>query len=306
VILPNPEREWMRAAADPSASIDREEVERRIGPTTGALELLSGGMVNVNVRVGRDRVLRIYRGLDEADIYRRPSTVGKEAALASRGWRWLRTPRVLARGADFVLLEYVEHTPLDASHGAAVGRALAEIHATTYAATGFLADDLTLVRPDDWGPIADDKFTARDYGRMQLAGAASAFGPELAARIAAFLDTDPLAARNAVDVPVLTHSDFKVSNVHWTASGVPLVLDWELTWAGSRYIDIGQILRWHPPEPFAQDFAAAYVDGGGQLADDWRRLAETVDLCSLIGLYRHAATRTTDHLLRRIIETIDS
>jgi hypothetical protein len=302
VTLRNPERDWLHA---PTAAIDRDEVERRIGPTSDALELLSGGLSNRNIRVGRDRVLRLFRGLDPGTIFRDASTVGKEAALASRDWRSFRTPKVLERGPDFLLYEYVEHTPLSDAHGAAVGAALAEIHAIRYPTTGLLGEDLALVRPPEWGPAADDELTPRSYGHSQLAEVRSIFDVELSARLAAFFDSDPLAARNAVDVPVLTHSDFKASNVHWAASGMPLVLDWELAWSGSRYIDIGQILRWHPPETFVRDFASAYVGGGGLLADDWRRFAETVDLCSLIGLYRHPEARSTDALLVRILETLD-
>src|SRR4051812_28148219 len=121
-----------------TASIQRDEVELRIGPTGESIEVLGGGLSNVNVRIGRDRVLRIYRGLDSGALFRDAAVVGKEATLASRGWRSLRTPKVLARGPDFLLCEYVEHVPLSDAHGAAVGRALAEIHAITFPATGLL------------------------------------------------------------------------------------------------------------------------------------------------------------------------
>lgn len=301
-MLRNPEREWMRASR---RSVDRAEVERRIGSTTETLELLSGGLNNVNVRVGRERVIRIYQGLEADTLFRDAAVVGKEATLASRNWRSFRTPRVLVRGADFLVFEYVEHVPLSEAHGAAVGRALAEIHANTFAATGLLGADLELRRPDDWGPPEHDEFTARDYGRSQLTEVGPALDRTLAERIAAFLDSDPSAARNAVDVPVLTHSDFKASNVHWTARGVPLVLDWEYAWAGSRYVDIGQLLRWKPSDAFVREFSTAYVEAGGVLVDDWRRLAETIDLCSLIGLCRSPEARMTDDLTRRIVETIE-
>jgi aminoglycoside phosphotransferase (APT) family kinase protein len=301
VILRNPERDWMRAAG---RSLDPDEVMRRIGPITEPLELLGGGLNNVTVRVGRDRVLRIYNGLDAGTTFRDAAVVGKEATLASTPWRALRTPTVLAAGADFLVFEYVEHEPLSAKHGAAVGRALAEIHSVSFTAAGLLGADLELRRPTAWGPPEQDAFTARDYGHRHLADVGSILAPQLAARIAAFLDTDPMASRNAADAPVLTHSDFKVSNVHWTATGMPLVLDWEYAWAGSRYVDIGQLLRWYPPETFVRDFADAYVDSGGMLVDDWRRLAETIDLCSLIGLFRRPEARSTDDLAQRILETI--
>ncbi|MCU1283014.1 MAG: hypothetical protein JWM53_6560 [bacterium] len=292
MLLRNPERAWHH----PAPTIDRAEVERRIGPTAEPLQTLSGGLANLNVRVGTDRVLRMRRGEAER--------LAAEPALLTRPWRSFRTPAVLATGSDFMLLEYVEHGPLPdtAEHGAAVGRALAEIHSLSYPMTGFLAADLSLARafPND-----GSGFTPRGYGRAQLSEAAALLGPELSARILVFLDEDEHAARQAVDVPVLSHCDFKVSNVHWTPGGELLVLDWEFAWAGSRYIDIGQILRWHPPEPFVDAFADAYLAGGGVLVDDWRRFAETVDLCALVGLYRHPAARSTDDVVRRIAETIE-
>lgn len=286
-------------------SIYQHEVEQRVGRTNEPLELLSGGLNNTNIRIGRDRVLRIYRGLDDGVRFRDPAVVGKEATLASRAWRWLRTPQVLDRGPDFILLEYVDHLPLAEAHGAAVGRALAEIHAVTFAATGLLGANLELERPDEWGPADRDEFTAREYGRAQLADAGASIDRALADRIGAFLDSDPTAAYNAADRPVLTHSDFKGSNVHWTSTGVPLVLDWEYAWAGSRYVDIGQLLRWQPPQSFVRDFADAYVDGGGALVEEWRRLAEVIDLCSLIGLYRLPEARASVELQQRIVETIE-
>jgi len=285
--------------------IDRAEVERRIGSTSEDLELLTGGLNNINIRVGRDRVLRVYQGLESGALFRNAAVVGKEAALASRRWRAFRTPAVLARGPDFLVFEFVDHEPLSERHGAAVGRALAEIHATTFASTGLLGANLELQRPADWGPAAEDPFTAREYGRAQLAEVVPLLEPQLVSRIAAFLDSDPVAARNAAEVSVLTHSDFKASNVHWTTAGVPLVLDWEYAWAGSRYVDIGQLLRWKPSEVFVNEFAAAYVAAGGTLDDDWRRLAEVIDLCSLIGLCRTPEAQQSEALIMRIVETID-
>jgi hypothetical protein len=297
VALANPELEWMRAPVEP---VSRDEVEQRIGPTGDAVELLGGGLANRTIRVGRERVLRIYRGLDEDSTSRDPSVVAKEAALASRHWRAFRTPRVLSRGPDFLVLEYLEHSPLCEPHGSAVGRALAEIHAITYPSIGFLGEDLTVTRP-----LGDGDFTPRLYGHTQRADACPLIETALAARIARFLDAEPLAARDAVDVPVLTHSDFKTSNVHWGVDGRPVILDWEFAWSGSRYIDLGQLLRWQPPAPFVRDFEAAYIAGGGVLFSDWRRFAELVDLGSLLGLYCNPAARTTDHVVRRIVETIE-
>ncbi len=290
--LSNPERGWIHV----TAPVERAEVEARLGATDEPLVLLSGGLANRNVRVGRDRVLRIF-----AD----PSRIAKERALLSRGWRTFRTPSVLADGDDYLVLEYVEHTALpdDAATGESVGRALAEIHATRYECCGELGADLAVVRPfpgDGRGGLVP-----HGYGHFELGSVAAHLDAALRARIADFLDKEPLARRNAVDVPLLSHSDFKVSNLHRTATGELLVLDWEFAWAGSRYIDLGQILRWHPPEPFVRAFADAYVAGGGELADFGRRSAVVVHLGALVGLYRNAAARTTDDLARRIVEIIE-
>ncbi|HEY2745799.1 MAG TPA: aminoglycoside phosphotransferase family protein [Polyangia bacterium] len=273
------------------APLDRAEVEARIGATDEPFALLSGGLANRNVRVGRDRVLKIYRDA---------SRIGKERALLSRAWRSFRTPKVLDAGGDFLVLEWVEHAALADSdaHGAAVGRALAEIHEKRYAVTGVLGADLEIARafPGD----GHDGLTPRGYGGACLADAAPFVDPALRARIESFLAREPLAGRDAVDVPLLSHCDFKASNLHWTPCGELLVLDWEFAWAGTRYIDIGQLLRWQPPEPFVRAFADAYVAGGGALFDDWRRFAELLDLGSLLGLYRNPAARSSDDVLRRI------
>jgi hypothetical protein len=94
-LLPNPEREWERPQR--TISIDRAEVERRIGSTTEPLEVLSGGLANLNVRIGRDRVLRIHRG--------EPGRVAKEAALLrARGARLEHLSSAGQRGSRLVVL----------------------------------------------------------------------------------------------------------------------------------------------------------------------------------------------------------
>ena len=290
-MLLNPERGWYRRAR--AKTIDRTEVERRIGPTPEPIEALAGGLANINVRVGRDRVLRVGD----------PSSLAKEASLLRRPWRALRTPTVLATGDDFLLLEFLELRPLPATAGEAVGRALAEIHALTYPKIGDLGADLSLGKPfpDD----GDGAFAARGYGHAMLSEAERYLDPELAARIAGFLDRDPIAARDALDVPVLCHCDFKVSNLHVTPADELVVLDWEFAWAGPRLMDIGQLLRWHPPESFVRAFADAYRAGGGVLIDDWRRIAEAIDIGSLLAVFAHnEVVRSTRDVERRLAEII--
>jgi len=289
-MLPNPERAWYRAAA--AATIDRAEVERRIGPTPESVEVLVGGLANINVRVGRDRVLRIYR--DPA------GRMAKETTLLRRTWRALRTPTVLATGDDFLVLEYLELRPLTVNAGEAAGRALAEIHALTYAKTGDLGPDLSLATPSPY-----EGFAARGYGHAMLSEAEPYLDPALAARIAAFLDGNAYAARDGLDVPVLCHCDFKTSNLHVTPDGALVVLDWEFAWAGPRLLDIGQLLRWNPPEAFVRAFADAYRAGGGVLIDGWRSIAEAIDVGSMLGVFAHnEVARSTPDIERRLAEIV--
>src|SRR5262249_31223649 len=90
--------------------------------------------------------------------------------------------------------------------------------------------------------------------------------------------------RREAAAPVLLHGDFKASNLHWTLDERLLVLDWEFAYAGPALMDIGQLLRWRPPEAFVTAFAAAYQNHGGVLSADWRRSADVFDLVILAGL----------------------
>ena len=284
--LRNPEAAWSRALG---RTIDRAEIERRIGPTSEPIELLSGGIANLNVRVG-DRVLR----------FKDPSTLAKEARLLARPWRSCRTPAVLATGDDFIVLEYLALRPLPPTAGAAVGRALAEIHANTYPEIGFLAGDLTIAGTFPEGPP-----TFCGYVRAMLREAEPFVDPSLPPRIRAHLDAIEDEAIASYDGAVLTHGDFKVANLHVDDAGALVILDWEFAWAGPRLFDVAQLLRWHPPEPFVRDFAGAYVAAGGRLVPDWRRMAAAIDLGHLLAVYAHnPIIRTSDDIPRRIDETL--
>jgi hypothetical protein len=268
--FPNPEREWARATH--LGSIDREEVERRIGLTSAPLEVLSGGQANVNVRVGVDRVLRIYR--------REPEARAREQALIERGWESFVAPAILDSGDDFLLLEHIAHGPLYASddHGAAVGRALAEIHRTRFAAPGRLGPDLTVREP--FGDLAD---AFRSHAQSELARATwldASLRSAVDERLAAHAD----AFRREAESAVLLHGDFKASNLHWTRDDRLLVLDWEFAYAGPALLDIGQLLRWRPSGAFVEAFATAYREHGGLLSPGWRRTADVFDLVNLAGL----------------------
>lgn len=267
-VLHNPERAWARTAG--LVRWDESEIERRIGPVSGRIELLSGGLANLNLHVEGKGVLRIYRS--ELGAPR------KEAQLLSLPWQRLRVPRVMQEGPDFLLLEHVPHSPLHdgEKQGWAVGAALAEIHARRYPQAGLLSPKLVVSH--SLGPELESlEQHARE--RLQRAGRAE-LGPALQRRLA-----PARASLRELEQPfVLLHSDFKVSNLHWTPAEQLLVLDWETAYAGPALLDIGQLLRWEPPGPFVGAFARAYQEHGGHLPRDWRQHAEAFDALNLASL----------------------
>src|SRR6185295_2475972 len=85
----------------------------------------------------------------------------------------------------------------------------------------------------------------------------------------------------------LVHGDFRKQNIlvrpdgnAWTVSAI---LDWECAFAGSQMFDVALFLRYERPErPVAEpSFSRGFLDGGGQLCDDWRDAIRVVDLESL-------------------------
>lgn len=272
--LPDPERAWERLAV--LTRIDPAEVEQRIGRFAGPLEVLGGGQANLNVRV-EGRVLRIYR--------RDRSALAIEAALLARPWRSFRVPRVLARGEDYLVLEDVPHGRLaaDEETGAAVGRALSEIHAVACPAAGFLDGALRVRETFELLPAL------REHMARQLDGS------DLRAPVLATFDAHAPALRPHAEGAALLHGDFKPANLHRAADGRLLVLDWEFAWAGAPLLDVGQLVRWDPPAAFVAGFERTYPD----LPEGWRDLAAVLDLVNLAGLL----ARPSGPRRRRDVET---
>jgi aminoglycoside phosphotransferase (APT) family kinase protein len=286
--LPNPEAQWER---NRGSGVDVERaVRERLGEVAEPFRQLGGGLANDSIRVG-DRVLRIYR--------RDVESLAREAALLERSWQHVRVPQVVERGDDFLLLEFVEHTPLSSApeQAAAVGRALAEIHRDRFEDAGFLAAQARRVAR----PFGDfvDAFCAHVESLESVPA-------DISAAIVARFEAKRAVLAGLADRPVLLHGDFKVSNIHWTEEGRPLVLDWEFAYAGPSLLDVGQILRWEVPDAWVEAFAGAYRHAGGALPDGWRGLAETLDLVNLAGLLDGAAhsSRRREDVLGRLRQSL--
>lgn len=289
--FPNPETNWH--AENFQGEVDTHAISDRIGPYRGMAKVLSGGLANQNIRLDGDRVLRIY--------LRDRNTLGREREILSRPWEHFRVPRVLGSGDDFLLLEFVEHHPLrnTAEQGTATGRALAEIHSIKMPSSGELNERLEM--EEVW---ADFPAMIEDYLRKT----SDSLQPHADLIDAAedFVRRRKSLMQEACPNPVLLHGDFKASNLHEAQDGRLLVLDWEFAYAGPCLMDVGQLLRWDEPQPFTDNFVAAYTAAGGNLPKNWRELIACFDLVNLVGLLAKSdrGTRREADCMGRIRERL--
>ncbi len=276
--LDNPERAWTRPPPD---SAVRDVVEALLGPVDDTLQLLAGGQASLCIGLN-DRVLRIVRD---------PTTLDLEEALMSMGWGFFRSPRMLGRGDDWLLVERVAHGPLRSLDGAAAGAALAEIHALSVEACGWLDGALRLREP------------LPSFAQALLDHAASLpLDAPLTERLLAHLRTHT----RELGPPRLLHGDFKVSNVH-TCGDTVLVLDWEYAYAGPALMDVGQLMRWDVPAVFTRAFESSYRAHGGTLPEGWlgrARALDAVNLAALLSRSEPGSPRERD-LQARLNERLD-
>ncbi len=290
--LPNAETRWQRKPE--LLEFRQADVEQRLGPCAEPITLLSGGLANLNLRIGDERVLRIYR--------RDAKELPKEAALLQRNWTSFRVPRVLDRGTDYLLLEYVEHAPLPDSEGsgALVGTALAEVHEQAFAMHGDFDSEGTVI-----APMPDFPEALGAHTRSEVLKGPAKFR-DLAELAFAHLDARYERLTQLCADPRRLHGDFKASNLHLAADGRLLVLDWEFAYAGPTLMDVGQLLRWTPGAPFLHGFARAYHGAGGDLPEDWQRVCADFDLANLAGLLggSEAGSRRATDVAARIRATL--
>lgn len=285
--LTDPERGW---SAPSRKDLDLAGlVESRLGRVVEPVALLAGGQANLNVRVGGDRVLRVYE--------RDPEFMARERALLGRRWRNLRVPRVLDGGDDYLLLEYVALRPLrdSALQGEAVGAAAAEIHGLRFERAGLLGPDLTVrhALPE-----------VGAYLRERITGLGAEWERLEEPILARWREVE--SAGHSPDRAILNHGDFKLSNLFVGPRDEVVVLDWEFAFAGPALMDLGQLFRWRTSEEFRSGFERGYTDQGGVLPTGWERRAAVLDLVNLVGLARpaHQDPRRHTDLLARVAATL--
>lgn len=304
-------------------------------------EKLAGGLCNTNLKVTLDSphqqvVLRLYQ--------RDPVAYGKEIGLLRLVHQTVPVPEVIYAQAEapegivdvgpYALIEYVEGITfkelkatknLEAIHEASssIGKTVATIGRYQFdkpglisvnrSATGKDAAELEVIGPyiegrDPIPRILDSYLASPNLQRRTGAGLARrihdfvwSWAPRLPQ-----LDEEPNFVR------CLVHSDLDPSNIlvrqlegKWV---VVAVLDWEFAFSGSPLIDVGHFLRYERSavplcEPY---FSRAFVEHGGRLPEDWRRVIRVIDLTGLCEILMREAVpnNVSQQVLGLILATL--
>ena len=300
------------------------------GSTIADAQDLSGGLINTNIKVefGSHQtpvVLRLYQGNAAVCL--------KETAILSLVNSSVPVPDVIhveATGINgsqpFTILEFVNGLTfqqlkrtgdLEAIHQAAasVGMTLARMGEYQFSKSGLLQADSNneLIVEDGYGEDPDpiprllDRFLESEDLQRRLD---QSVRHELHTLIWSWSDQlRPLSnERN------LVHCDFGNRNIlvdcingRWQ---VVAVLDWEFAISSSPLLDVGHFLRYETSdasfrEPF---FSRAFVEYGGVLPDDWRRISKVLDLTGLVHCLTHQQLPddVTCEILQLIKSTIES
>jgi aminoglycoside phosphotransferase (APT) family kinase protein len=292
------------------------------------IEPLTGGLRNSSFKMRLDVraepiVLRLY----DKD----PSVCAKEVSLLRQVRDTVPVPEVLHAEPDgvdgaepYVLLDYVEGVSfrelkragnVEALREAApsVGEALAAIARYEFLAAGRLGEDMEVVGPFVEGPDPVPKFLDSCLASPHFRSRA---GVELTSKVheLGWSWSEQLASLD--EERRLVHGDFNSPNLLARRVGgrwrLAAVLDWEFALSGSPLFDVGNLLRYEREarpvlEPW---FSRGFVEHGGRLPKDWRRLARVIDLTSLCEILSRqelpdtVAIEVTD-LLRATLENRD-
>ena len=268
---------------------------------------LTGGACNTNLRLVFENhpplVLRFY--------VREPTYLHKDRALVPL-WKQakLPVPALLAwwdepeLPAPCALWEWVEGEPLEEVLtkvsaeevrvlGREVGSLLASLYAVEMPNAGILGPELSLDPAFDSFPVALVEFALQCLeGRAR-----QRLSTTLYSAVKAGLLTHRTLLEQSEPKITLVHSDFNGTNMlaskddeGWKISAL---LDWEFATAGTTLFDLGQMLRYERlfPSEYVQSLTNAFVEGGGRLPENWRRICAWMDVVNLCGFLNDVEER---------------
>ncbi|MDB4868049.1 MAG: aminoglycoside phosphotransferase family protein [Cohnella sp.] len=315
---------WERPAAP--VSLDLRKIETLVKPVFGGKRVLAAkrigtGFSNSNYKIQLDGIdepylLRLYRQDEEiADKELAISRlVGETIPVPDFIYAdWSRTkyerPWAVLQWKEGSLLKEVLKTGTNedlASAGGSVGSILAKIHSFTFPVGGFFDQNLDIKEPIQMG---SDGFLGFMEQSLFVQSSGKWLGEDLTQALWSFCQKYGPLLSEVKDSPVLVHSDFNGLNilVEQEAPGHPIsaVLDWEFAFAGSRYVDIANMLRYEENDSiFERHFIRSYQEQGDKLAHNWKLLSRLEDLIALCDMLNHSTTKTPNriHDLQRLIQ----
>lgn len=271
-------------------------------------EILSGGLINTNIKVEFTShqppvVLRIYRGdaeicLKESAVLQlvRPTVPVPEVIHVEPGGINGSGPVSILGFVNGVTFQQLKRTKdLEAIHQAAasVGETLARIGRFEFVAPGRLNEDMSVgaryMEGPDPIPCLLDSFLGSRHLQKRI-------DASLQQQLHNFIWSWADRLREFDNDSQLVHCDYGNRNIlvdriagRWQ---VAAVLDWEFALSASPLIDVGHFLRYETEDrPLCEPyFSRAFLEAGGVLPDDWRRISRVLDLTGLVECLTH------DHL----------
>jgi aminoglycoside phosphotransferase (APT) family kinase protein len=302
-----PEAIWLRPEPRRVVPAQVLEAVRAVFPGHRIVEVrpLEGGLRNANFQLQLDSspgrvVLRIYE--QDATLCRKETDILK---LISRSVPAPEVIHVEPHATDdvppFALLRYIEgitfrelkrqgnNGPISRA-AYAIGQTLASIGQMAFPKAGWLGPGLSVK-----SFLLDGSQPTPNFIDLCLTSAIvrQRMKKELRDQTSSLVWSYAEKLASLDDERCLVHGDFGNRNLlvrqtaeSWIAASV---LDWELAYAGPPLADIGHFLRYecaaHPlVEPH---FSNGYLQAGGTLPPDWRRLARVIDLVALCKSLTH-------------------
>ncbi|WP_377888972.1 phosphotransferase family protein [Alkalihalobacillus sp. R86527] len=191
--------------------------------------------------------------------------------------------------------------------GHSVGKQLASLRQITFESQGFLDKNVKVEKPFRLTP---DSFYSTITSFIEKGPMTSRISKSLTHRIRTFAKNHAQLFLEDKSEARLVHGDFNGLNLLIEGTEVSAVLDWEFAFAGSIYLDIGNMIRYdHFPnmESFEDGLLAGLRNSGVVLSPNWRKLAKLADLvalCSLLDSQYGGENRFKDitRLIERTVE----
>ena len=269
-----------------------------------SITYLSGGLRNTNYKVLVDGyktpfILRIYTDEDES--------CEKELAIYKFLKDIIPVPKVYytSRAKDvidkqFSILGYLEGITManmmergqqpEKKIVREIGTLLGMIHGHQFEKTGFLDKNLNICKElgqtHQWLEEYVLEPASTGKARQKLSH-------DLVEKLRVFVKKEkPILSEEFA--LVLTHGDFKPTNILISRNKITGILDWEFAFAAPYYFDLGQILRYD--EDLPQHFESQLIAGYRQnidytISENWKRMAKLIDLINLIGFLNDSEER---------------